>query len=441
MAKEQEVTILGKKLFIYPEQGLIIGEKIPFKDGPYEPFSSGAHLSIPPITAYTFCLMISDACNLKCDYCFNVEKSGRTMTADDAIKYLEKLFKLFPNGEKYYIDLSGNGEPLLALPTIVKIARYCRKKSDALRCEVLPRFVTNGTLLTPRTVNLLQNNGVLFGVSLDGDAVTHNLHRHDAQGRPTFDIIMGNVTAITHRDYVGCAITITNNVFSLLDTLLELSKTFKTISVRPCRGEFGIIDETLQKWLDEYDRLTLYIASQFKYNDVTLLKCLLNGEDFLGNYICNLLTRNLRLTRCNQTISRFAVNIDGKIQGCAAQDTLTATDLDESLYKLQKENYKLGLKCCEDCGFKLFCGGICPLLNNAQKTIACRYQKHLVLLSAYILDELLHYPHLFDSLRQFAFEKLNRDRIDPNLKAFLSRHSEYTFTEGKRIYDSLSPKY
>ena len=150
-------------------------------------------VSLPPMdkiiktiqpTAYTFCIDVSDACNLCCDYCFNKNKSGRTIDSKTAISYLEKMFDKYPNGEKYFVDMSGKGEPLLALKTILEIATWCKKKQDEIRAEVLPQFVCNGTLLTPSIAKTLQDNGILFGVSLDGNKDIHDKHRKDAFGEP-----------------------------------------------------------------------------------------------------------------------------------------------------------------------------------------------------------------------------------------------------------------
>ena len=119
-------------------------------------------------TSYSFCLNISDACNLRCDYCFNASKTGRLLSPAKADAFLDGMFAEFPDGEKYFVDMSGKGEPLLNLRTVLHVAGYCHAKSDELRREVLPMLVCNGTLLTPEVVSALQGSGILFGVSLDG---------------------------------------------------------------------------------------------------------------------------------------------------------------------------------------------------------------------------------------------------------------------------------
>ena len=127
----------------------------------------------------TFCINISNACNLKCDYCFNQNKNGTSLKFEDIKDYLDLCFESFPNKDKYFIDLSGKGEPLLFLSLIFKIKEYCDTISNKLQREVLVSFVTNGVLLTKKLANSLQDKGILFGVSIDGNRKIHNKHSKD----------------------------------------------------------------------------------------------------------------------------------------------------------------------------------------------------------------------------------------------------------------------
>ena len=43
---------------------------------------------------------------------------------------------------------------------------------------------------------ILQNKGVLFGVSLDGNKYVHDLHRKNIKGEKTYDSIITNIESI-----------------------------------------------------------------------------------------------------------------------------------------------------------------------------------------------------------------------------------------------------
>ncbi len=164
------------------------------------------------------------------------------------------------------------------LPVILKIAKYCQDKSDELNVEVLPTFVCNGTLLSPIVAEILQKNGILFGVSLDGDKETHDLYRKDKNGESTYSEIIHNVLQIKNREYIGCTGTLTNRVFDLKSSVVSLSKIFKTICFKPVRGkEYGFTEESEKAWKEKYDELSLYLAECINNNDPRIFYCLFQG--------------------------------------------------------------------------------------------------------------------------------------------------------------------
>ncbi len=65
-------------------------------------------------------------------------------------------------GKNTLLIFPGKGEPLMNLPVILKIAKYCQDKSDELNVEVLPTFVCNGTLLSPYPGEILPKNRIFL---------------------------------------------------------------------------------------------------------------------------------------------------------------------------------------------------------------------------------------------------------------------------------------
>ena len=226
------------------------------------------YLSTFSPSSINICLNISNACDLRCIYCFNHNKSGKVMTEEIAYEAIDKMFEMFPNCDKYFVDLYGKGEPLLNLPIIFKIKEYCTKKSDQINREILVNFVTNGVLLTPRVAKTLQDKGILFGISLDGKKEIHDINRRDIHGSPTFDTIIQNLSKIENRDYIGCAVTIGESSFDLVESIKYLSKYFKTISYKPVRLTEGMSTNMLEEWKKEYTKLIIFLRDCSLNNDL-----------------------------------------------------------------------------------------------------------------------------------------------------------------------------
>ena len=446
----------------------ILGKSV-FVDGPTGSFSRSAselsdatRLSLNfddfcvPFSEYhtasvTFCVNLSDACNLACDYCFNGSKSGKSIPLDECIRFLDACFSRFPDKEKYFVDLSGKGEPLLFLDKILKIKEHCVNKSNELRREVLVQFVCNGTLLSLPVAESLQRHGILFGVSLDGCREVHDKHRRKKTGEPTFDEIIANVKAIPHHEYVGAACTLTSDVFSLKNSLIELSKTFNTVGYKPARAcEFAFSSEGVKAWCESYDELVSYLVDSTIAGDIGPIKVLLNGDDYFGKFVKRIFLGQRCLIRCDGSLSRFTLDGDGKVYPCPAAFGMgefaigEAEHLDESAMERMFVS-QIRRPECAGCDFRYLCGGECAIekkLSGGLNAAMCEYKRHVILLAAYFAFSVIEGNRCAAmGIRAFCEEVESRKKIDPKLLEFLNRHPEMSFTAGKEAFDKLEHRY
>ena len=402
-------------------------------------------------TSITFCVNLSDGCNLKCDYCFNSLKSGKSIDITIVKKFLKYMFDKYPNKEKYYVDLSGKGEPLLFLDKILIIKRICEEYSNKLKREVLVSFVCNGTLLNKYVVSILQKNGILFGVSLDGNEYIHNLHRKTKNDENTYDWIINNVKNIEGREYVGCATTLTKDVFSLVDSIQELGKVFNTISYKPARNCDNSFDsESIENWKKEYEKLTLFLLEKSINNDNSYIIKLLNGDDYFGKYLKRILLGQRVLIRCDGGLSRITLDNDGQLYICPSayeKEKFNVGTYNELNIEKQKEILEIqnNREYCKECSIRYLCGGECMIeqeLSNGPNRIMCEYKKHLILLSMYFVYKLSFLnPNSLKKLIEFSQEVDSRRRLDRKLIEFLKDNPQYNFIEGKKKFDSLIKRY
>lgn len=147
-------------------------------------------------------LEATDRCNLRCRYCiysghypFRRVHGARTMSWDTARQALDLFAAGSSETESPVVSFYG-GEPLLAFDLMKRVVEYAAAKP-----EPRPAFnlTTNGTLLTREVVDFLVANDFLVMVSLDGPSEIHDQLRVYADGRGSFQDVMGNLLALKQR--------------------------------------------------------------------------------------------------------------------------------------------------------------------------------------------------------------------------------------------------
>lgn len=436
-----EFQIFDKRIYLNPKNGDVSFNLKEIENNEYAINITDFLNNYKP-NAYTFCLSISNACNLNCKYCFNKRKNGTLLEFKTIKKELDFLFDTFNDGEKYFVDLSGFGEPLLNLNCIVDIAKYCIEKSNNIRKEIIPMLSTNGLLLTPNIAMKLQDLQVLFGISIDGNEQNNDLNRITSKGEPTFQKIINNISNIKNREFIGMTCTLTNNVFNIVNSIDEMKKYFKTLSYRFVRDDLlGLDNEATIKWIEQYDHLAIKLLNEIRREDFSTIFALINGDDYFGRYLYKMFGNFRTLNRCDAGISRFSFVKDDLFCGCSAQS------IDQKFYynkdeikQLQKNKLEEQCNDCKDCNYKLYCGGKCPIIkdNIENKNYQCNINKHLIQLAAYL--KLMILSENIDSYKiiyDFCIEKRNRYKIDEDFNNYLLKHSYLSFIEAKIEYDKI----
>lgn len=398
------------------------------------------------VSVIYICLCISNKCNMNCSYCFNQDKDNKVMDFKFAKSIIEKAIDENKYCDKFFIDVSGSGEPLLNLNLIWEINNLCKKLSNKINKEIILNFVTNGLLLTEKISTKLQSEGILFGISLDGDMYNHNFHRK-SNGHNTYELIMENIRKIKNNDYLGVAVTISNTVFDLVKTIDDLSLYFNTISIKPIRHkELGFNRKITKLWILEYQKLTRNILILSDNNNISILKKLLNGDDYFGKFIYRAFMGVKTLNRCDSGISRFCYDIDGTLYGCPPAKVYPEERLikPNNLQKYKKQIQDT-INMCSGCSYLLLCGGQCQietLINNGKlNNNMCLFKKKLIDFAMYISLYIKQNNKLiYKEIIEFCNEKNERSFRNDELLKFV-KENNYSFIEGKKIYDKLNKKY
>ena len=442
----KKFEILGTSFFVNLFNGFSSVDEKYILDSMQIKAAQSPIFKFPMYKKITFCLEHTNSCNLKCNYCFNKNKNNKKIIFDEKYEdFLDKLFLFYKQCDRYYIDLSSDAEPLTNIDFIKSLAIYVNKKQEEIRKEILITFVTNGTLLTKDVVQFLQNSGIIFGISLDGDKEIHDLNRRDCFGQITYDKIISNVLNIEHREFLGCAVTLSSKVFSLVDSLKNLNKIFPTVSFKFVRLKNEFNYSIVDKWSNEYNKLTLFLLDEINKYNFKYLFCLLNGDDYFGKFICLSFLGAIPYNRCDAANGRIFIDIDLNFYPCVPLKQypskynmkvdkdihLNVSEL-EKVYELTRYNSE-----CSKCDFHFLCGGECLVekeLNGGNNIYICEIKKHLILLSKFLYLSLVDDEEKFNIIYNFIVDKYRKKAVSERFKEIVRKNNNLSFKECNSLY-------
>ena len=155
-------------------------------------------------------------CNLKCEYCFYIEKE-RLFPAGDRYRMSDPVLESFT---RQYIESQDapevtfawqGGEPTLLGVDFFRRAVELQKKYTVSGRKINNAFQTNGTLLDDEWGAFLKENGFLVGLSIDGPAEMHDHYRVDRGGKPTFERVRRGLDLLQKHGVEFNTLTVVHN--------------------------------------------------------------------------------------------------------------------------------------------------------------------------------------------------------------------------------------
>jgi uncharacterized protein len=155
-------------------------------------------------------------CNLRCRYCYYLEKD-HLYAGNDAHFMSERLL------EKFIADYMQaqttpevlftwhGGEALLRPIAFYQRALQLQRRYARGR-QVVNSIQTNGTLLTPEWCEFLRENGFLVGISIDGPRNVHDAYRRTSADGPSFDRVMQGLQLLKDHHVEWNALAVVNNL-------------------------------------------------------------------------------------------------------------------------------------------------------------------------------------------------------------------------------------
>lgn len=124
-------------------------------------------------------ITLTQNCNLACSYCYEHNKSLKTMDFNTAKAIIDRELNILNEDENIEFDLFG-GEPFLEFELLKQITEYVCKIKGNKECQMFA--TTNGTLVHGEIQEWLRNHRCCFvcGLSIDGTREMHNINRSNS---------------------------------------------------------------------------------------------------------------------------------------------------------------------------------------------------------------------------------------------------------------------
>ena len=374
----------------YTEVTELYNDKILFSEDDYEKYADYSVIS--PIKA--MCLLISQDCNLRCEYCFaetgDFGMGRKLMTFETGKKAIDFLLKMSANRENLELDFFG-GEPLMNFGVVKQVVEYARSKEKEYNKKFRFTITTNGMLLDDDKIDFINREMSNVVLSVDGRKEVNDRVRKRVDGTGCYDRIMPKFRNLVEKRgdkeyYVRGTFTKYNLDFS--EDVFDLyHQGFDQISVEPVvsdsKEKYAITEKEIPEIFSEYERLAERILESRK-----------NGEKF--NFFHFMLDLDQgpcaikRLRGCGAGNEYVAINPDGDIYPChqfVGIEDYKMGNLDDDTfnYDIKKEFASCHVYSkpeCKQCWAKFYCSGGCNA-NNYQymgdihkaHKLSCQLQK------------------------------------------------------------------
>lgn len=310
-------------------------------------------------------LFVTHRCNLRCDYCFLGQGNAQDdISLEVARASIDLLIRSSRNSTDLTLTLFG-GEPLLRKDLMRDILALASAKCDEHGKKLHVACTTNGLLLDEEAIELSQQYGFLYLLSIDGIREVHDRHRRTRSGAGSFDRLARKIAFLKARQgWLGAKMTVAP------DAMMSLAQGVRELYDMGIR-QFLIGLACEAQWTAEQ-----LAAIKEQYREV-LDFCLATRAMKLPIKISGeeggLLQEAKDSWGCSAGIHGFSVDASGRIYPCARHVGLpdcvvgeVATGkLDLEVVRALNDTRGVVRFKCLHCELGAYCRGGCPASNQA----------------------------------------------------------------------------
>lgn len=204
----------------------------------------------------TIFMLLTDACNLRCGYCFingnmpKPEAGPKAMEWNTAQETIDMYFANLRPTKFHKTIVFYGGEPLLMLPLFKQIINYIHAShgEELAQFKIGLLLITNGTRISNEVAEYLsQHPEITVCISLDGCEEANDQKRVYANGKGAFQDILAGIELLHRagRKDINISATIDEHNVDRLDDLLTLHKQYQFQTVN-----FNLLLDTAERVVD-----------------------------------------------------------------------------------------------------------------------------------------------------------------------------------------------
>jgi uncharacterized protein len=323
-------------------------------------------------------LLLSDACNIRCRYCYFLSPMPRgyrfsIMKKETAIRALDLFARCVKrNIAKGHLEqhiVIYGGEPTLNKEVLLEALKYIDvlKEKGSLPKAVSVTLNTNGILLDEKILAQCKASGSVVAISIDGPKEVHDQMRVYSSGKGTFNEVIRSYRLAQQKGVkTGICVTIDrHNLFQMKEI------------VRWLAGELGakgmgfniLIENSTDQAGDECDRYAEVVAQEL-IESFKVARAEGVYEDRMMRRVKNFLDKEPVISDCGGCGLQIVVSPDGKIGVCQAfcgEKEFFVTEPMETFepeshpfWKQWRRRSPLANETCKSCIALGNCGGGCP---------------------------------------------------------------------------------
>lgn len=177
---------------------------------------------VPANDALVAWLHVTNACNLRCHYCY-VPKSAERMNEDVALRAVDAIFRsaLQDGYARVRLKYAG-GEASLEMRRVLAVHDYAVQQARARQIQVHGLLLSNGVALSRQAIEQLKLRQIAVTLSLDGIAASHDIQRPLTRGGGSFALVDRSIGRLLAQELLPTiSVTITRRNLAGLPELLS----------------------------------------------------------------------------------------------------------------------------------------------------------------------------------------------------------------------------